>query len=616
VKESYSITQSNKSKRFGRLITAGLISSFALAASIWFGPGAEAGSRGQKGFEARQGTSEVFGREPDQTEFVPGRVLVGFRKGLSAKRAHSTLMLAGTMVVGTIPGIDVQIVQVPEYADEQAYVRYFRSLPDVDFAELDRILPVEEMVPNDPWYQYEGHLRNIAAPNAWPTTTGSSDVTIAIIDTGVDGTHEDLVSKMVPGWNIYNDNSNTADVYGHGTKVAGTAGASSNNNTGVASVAWGCLLMPVRVSAADGTATTSAIASGLTWAADHGARVANISYMVSDSSTVTSAARYFQNKGGVVTASAGNYGTFDSAADNPYILTISATDGNNVLYSWSNTGNNVDLAAPGTVYSTVSGGGYSSGAGTSFSAPIVAGVAALVFSANPSLTGAEVCDILKQSADDFGTVGWDSSYGWGRVNAARAVGMAGTGGQPVDSTPPDVSLTSPSPGATVSGTTMVEVAASDNVGVASVSFSVDGVLMGGDNTAPYTFSWNTTGVSNGPHTLTASAQDSAGNSGSTSVTVTVGNFADSMPPTISITSPMDGSSISKNITVSVSTYDNVGVVKVELYVDGELKTTSTSAPFSMRWNPRSAKIGPHYLQCKAYDAAENMRASTVVTVYR
>jgi thermitase len=113
-----------------------------------------------------------------------------------------------------------------------------------------------------------------------------------------------------------------------------------------------------------------------------------------------------------------------------------------VLSDFSNYGNNIDLAAPEGVYTTTRGGGYSYQGGTSFSAPIVAGVAALALSVDANLTGAQVQDILKQNADDLGTPGWDSSYGWGRINAARAVNAASGGGAP-DTTPPTVSITSP-----------------------------------------------------------------------------------------------------------------------------------------------------------------------------
>src|ERR1041385_8867446 len=123
------------------------------------------------------------------------------------------------------------------------------------------------------------------------------------------------------------------------------------------------------------------MAQAVTYAADHAARVANLSFKASDSASVSSAAQYLNSKGGILTVSAGNDGSFDSTADNPYLLTVSATDSTDTLASWSCTGNNVDLSAPGVnVLLTTKGGGYGSGSGTSFSAPCVAGVAALVIS--------------------------------------------------------------------------------------------------------------------------------------------------------------------------------------------------------------------------------------------
>lgn len=559
-------------------------------------------------------------QEEGEEQFVPGRVLVKFRSGTSAGRVRELVASHGARDKGEIGATGVRVLQLPEQASEDAAMRVFQSMPDVEFAELDRILPPEETLPNDPWFpNWEWHLKKIQAPMAWSTTTGSPSVVIAILDTGVDGTHEDLVPKLVPGWNTYNNNSNSSDIAGHGTAVAGTAAAASNNGMGVASVCWGCMIMPVRVSDTSGNASYSAIASGLTWAADHGARVANISYIVSDSSTVTSAAKYFQEKGGVVASSAGNYSTFSNASDNPYILTVSATDQFDVIYSYSNRGNNIDLAAPGDSFSTKMGGGYVSVGGTSYSSPIVAGVAALVLSANPNLTATQVQDILKQSADDLGTAGWDSNYGYGRVNAARAVGMAsGSGGGTSDTAPPTVSFTSPTAGATLSGTVNVQVSASDNVGVTSVSLSVDGVPGGTDASSPYAFQWDTTLVKNGSHTLTATASDAAGNASSASITVNVSNSVpvDSSPPSVLITSPSDGSKVSVNVSVNVNASDNMGVTKVELYVDGVLAASSTSAPFATKWNSKKAAAGKHNLQCKAYDSAGNTSMSQVVSVVK
>jgi hypothetical protein len=333
---------------------------------------------------------------------------------------------------------------------------------------------------------------------------------------------------------------------------------------------------------------------------------------------VSSAASYFQSKGGVVASSAGNEGTFTSAADNPTILTVSATDSSDALASWTNTGNYVDLGAPGVgIRTTNRGGGYGSWSGTSFSAPVVAAVAALVISANPALTASQVQDILKQSADDLGPAGWDPGYGWGRVNAGRAVNLAlGASTSGADTTPPSLSFSVPTAGATVSGAISVQVVAGDDTGVASVSLIVDSMPLGTDTSGPYAFSWDTKTAVNGTHTLTATATDLAGNTASTQITLTVNNVPDTTAPTITITSPADGATANNMVSVNVNASDNVGVVKVNLYVDGTLTATSTTAPFTTKWNARKAAAGSHTLQCTVVDAAGNVGTSNGVVVSR
>lgn len=547
--------------------------------------------------------------------FVPGRVLVRFRSNVGLDHAREIVATLGVREDGVLP-TGVLVLNLPEQADETGFAHALASRPDVEFAELDRIVKPAEITPNDPWFgSWQWYLSKVGAPAAWSTTTGDPSIIIAILDTGVDGTHPDLQSKMVPGWNVYNNNSDTRDVYQHGTVVAGTAAAASNNSQGVASLAWNCPIMPIRISALDGTATYSAMANGLIWAADHGARVANISYKASNSSTVASAASYFQNKGGVVVAAAGNESFFDASADNPNILTVAATDANDQLTLWTNTGNNVDLAAPGTVFSTFPGGSYNSASGTSVSSPVVAGVAALVLSVKPSLTGLQVQNILKQAADDRGPAGWDSGYGWGRVNVARAVSMAlGTSSPSPDVTPPVIGFAFPASAASVSGNVAISVSASDNTAVSSVTLRIDGADAVTDTSSPYTFAWNTDAVPNGSHTLTATAIDSAGNSNSVSISVVVNNVLDVTTPTITITAPGDNAKVTSNVSVKVNTSDNVAVVKVELFVDGLLQSAATSAPFTTKWNTTKATKGPHTLLCRAYDSAGNIGTSQLVSV--
>lgn len=266
-------------------------------------------------------------------------------------------------------------------------------------------------------------MPKISGPGAWDISQGLSSVIIAILDSGVDCAHPDLGAKCTAGWNFYNNNSDTSDVYGHGTKVAGSATALSNNATGVASVAWQNLLMPIRVTDTQGYGYVSAIAKGLTWAVDNGARVMNLSFGgVAGISTIASAAQYVVNHGGLVVAAAGNCGCFDSTAENPYMISVSATDSSDNLASFSSTGNYVDLSAPGvSIYTTTKGGSYGGVSGTSFSSPIIAGVAALVMSANAALTPTGVESVLEANADDLGAAGYDTSFGFGRVNAYKAV---------------------------------------------------------------------------------------------------------------------------------------------------------------------------------------------------
>ena len=451
--------------------------------------------------------------KPTVRQFLSRRVLVKFNSNIESVHGQQIIAALGARDAEEIPGIGVHIVELPDQANENAFADAFNSRSEVDFAELDRLLPAQQALPNDPLFP-SWYLEKINAAGAWSITTGSSNVIIAIVDTGVDASHPDLVTKMVPGRNIYNNNTDTTDVYGHGTPVAGVAAAASNNGIGVASVAWGCKIMPVRVSDNTGMASESAIANGLTWAADHGARIANVSYYITGSKTISSAAKYFQSKGGVVVAASGNYGTVETAQDDPYIITVGATDPQDVLYSYSNRGHNLDLVAPGNNTTTLIGGQYGAGGGTSFASPVVAGVAALVLSVNPSLTPGEVTYVVKQNADDLGAVGWDSEFGSGRVNAARAVVAALASVGTADTTPPSVDITSPQSGQNVTGSSVsVQVSASDNVRVAKNELYVDGILVATSATAPFTTKWNTRKASSGAHILRCRAYDAAGNSG-------------------------------------------------------------------------------------------------------
>ena len=549
--------------------------------------------------------------------WVPDELLVGLRPGTSGAQVENLYRLYGAEKLQDLSNINVHRIRVPAQSLD-AVENALSHRPEIKFVEKNyRLSP--NFVPNDSLYSSQWHLPKISADMAWDISQGTPSVVVAILDSGVDPTHPDLASKLVAGYNFYDGNTNTTDVYGHGTKVAGTAAAICNDSIGVAAPACQNLIMPIRVTDTSGNGYVSAIASGLSWAVDHGAKVMNLSFGgVAGISTITSAAQYVMNHGGLVIAAAGNCGCFDSTPPNPYMISVSGTDQNDNLASWSSQGDYVDVAAPGVgIYTTMMGGGYGAPSGTSFSSPLTAGVVALMMSVNPSLSPTQIGSLLEANADDLGAAGYDTAYGYGRVNAYRAVSAAATNSPPRDTTAPTASISSPSNGATVSGAISVAVSANDNVGVSRVDLYMDGALYGSDTSAPYSFYWDTTQISTGSHTLAAVAYDAAGNAGnSPTISVNVSNnlVKDTQAPTVSITSAAaTGASGGSKLNVSVSASDNVSVVKVELYLDNSLVGTDTATPYSFSVNTRKLSSGTHTLQAKAYDGAGNSALSSPVT---
>lgn len=551
---------------------------------------------------AENSLPEMSDDTPAAGRFVASRLLVKFRPGTAGSDKMRILEAANSTVVEEMAPIDVVVVELPPGASESAQRRAFQSEPCVEYAEYDRVHEPQAITPNDTWYFGQWHLPRISAPDAWAMTTGSADVIIAICDTGVDASHPDLMDRLIPGWNAWSQNSDTSDPTGHGTAVAGIAAASSNNAIGVASIAGDCRIMPIRIGNATGATTSSVIANGMIWAADHGARVVNISFGVLGSPLVSSAAQYLHARGGVVTSSAGNEGIFLDVPDDPYVLTISATDVADQLAGFSNYGPFVDLAAPGAgIYTTKRGGNYASASGTSFACPNVAGVAALMISANPNLTSADVQAILRQSCDDLGPQGWDETFSWGRLNAAAAVSMAiGYAAPVIDITPPLVSIESPVDHGVISRYTTIVVDASDNEDdIASVELRIDGNPWASDTAPPYAFVWNTTQALNGEHTIEAVSTDTAGNVATDMIDVVVHNVSDDSPPVVSIKSVRRDTKAGNLVFVDVGT-GNTELSRVELYVDGAIRFINTRSPFSTVWNASRSAPESHTLVCKAY----------------
>jgi subtilisin family serine protease len=457
-----------------------------------------------------------------QPRFVPGQILVKPRAGLSETDYVLKMRNHGARHRRTLRPINVRVVTVSEDKAESVLAA-LRHDPDIEFVERD-YLARAAFVPNDPYVATgtEWHLSRIQAAQAWNFTAGRPDVVVAVLDSGINAAHPDLATQLSPGYDFVNDNNQPADDYGHGTAVSGAIAAAGNNGLGVAGVAYGARVLPVKVMNSSGFASYSCMAQGIKYAVDQGARVINISIVGSSpSATLQDAINYAWSNNVVIVAAAGNNADdtpqYPAACD--HVVSVSATEPDDSLAWFSSYGGQLTLSAPGDTIWTAQNdlnNPYGAWRGTSFASPIAAGVAALVASENPSLANTQIVSILEQSADDLGPAGWDTAFGYGRVNAWRAVTAASLepGALPPAWDPaPAVTLSSPADSAQFSlGTTVpvtANAAASTSGGaVTNVQFRVNGELLASLEAAP--FAWDWAPARPGTYTLTAQAMDDQG----------------------------------------------------------------------------------------------------------
>jgi putative cell wall-binding protein len=293
------------------------------------------------------------------------------------------------IVVGRPDGsFEVRSVPTPTVAT--AIARAERE-PGVAWAEVDVPLRAAASVtPNDPSFPDQWAPRRVRAPEAWARSTGDTSVVVAVVDSGVDATHPDLAGNVLEGADFVGDGA-VGDPEGHGTGVAGVIAAKGNNGVGVAGYCWTCKILPVRSLDAKGNGSSSTVASGIRWAADHGADIINLSLAGSSTNqTLESAIAYAISRGVLVVAAAGNQTRsgqnltvpqYPAASDG--VLGVVATTDSDVAYSWTFNGPWADVTAPGCVTSTAPNGGYKAACGTSFASPAVAGVLALALAAFP-----------------------------------------------------------------------------------------------------------------------------------------------------------------------------------------------------------------------------------------
>lgn len=568
-------------------------------------------------------SSAVFAESP----FVKGELLV--QQTLNAANVNKILKNSGAAVIEELPQIRVKRIKVPVQNFDKVKIALAKN-PNFVFVE-ENFIAQGMAIPDDPKFPSQWHHTKIMAPSAWELGTGSATIPLAIIDSGVDPDHPDLMAKLQPGYNFLAQNNETHDVHGHGTAVAGAAGAIANNATGVAGVAWHNPIMPLVVLDSSNWATYSNIANAIIYAVDHGAKVINVSIGGSSpSSTLENAVNYAWTKGALVFASAANNNT-----STPYYpaacaraVAVAATDSADNKASFSNYGDWITLTAPGVaILTTTNGGGYGAWNGTSFSSPITAGLAALVWSANPKLTQQEVLDILKNSAEDLGASGFDVFFGHGRIDAYRAMMAALNFQTDLDSEPPSVVLTSPEDHATVAGTVSIAATAHDNVAVAKVEFRINGALFVSDTTEPFAATWDSASAPAGLYQIEARAYDDSGNASLPALAQVVVEAvveevvdevieaADSLPPMVAILSPASGVTIGEKTTISAAASDENGIIEITISIDGALVATRAKDTIAWNWNTRKLSGGSHEIRVTARDAAGNVGDQTIV-VYK
>ena len=299
--------------------------------------------------------------------------------------------------------------------------------------------------PNDPYYSYQWAWEKIKAPAAWGFSSGEG-ILIAIVDSGTDLDHPDLASKVRTDidWDYVNDDGVADDDYGHGTHVSGSAAAATDNGVGIAGLGWEATILPLKILNDEGNGYDDDLAQAIRDAADKGAHVINMS-LGADSpcpETVQQAVDYAYARGVVLVAAAGNSlgNTEIFPANCEHVLGVAATQINDAIAYYSNYGNHVSVAAPGSeIYSTgwvndsrsFCTSGYCYKWGTSMATPHVAGLAALLLARYPSYTPDQIASAILDNAEDLGATGWDEHYGCGRINASEALSVGAHGSSPL-----------------------------------------------------------------------------------------------------------------------------------------------------------------------------------------
>ncbi len=407
-----------------------------------------------------------------QIEYLDREILIGLKSDKSQGDLEAELAGMPVEVVRNADRFGFMKLKVDDNVDLFYLIELIDKLPSVRYAEpnmVDRLF----VTPNDSLYNTQWHYHNIGqippggtfdadidAPEGWDITTGSDTIIVGVLDSGIpmqngELSHPDLddTTRYLLGIDVVNNDMEPLDDNGHGTHVSGTIAAESNNGHGVAGVAWNVKVMAIKVFSASGSGSHEYFRDGCVYGVDNGCKVLNYSGGGSEGATKEHGVAYADSNGVVLCAAAGNNNQGSVSWPGAYSLQysnticVSSTDHNDASSPFSSIGPSVTVAAPGghgspydaddiqstfpnyPCYLTTNYGlpeDYSPLAGTSMATPHVAGFAALILSMNPELTPDSVRQIMMNTADDLGPLGFDNQFGYGRINIFSALSQMGS----------------------------------------------------------------------------------------------------------------------------------------------------------------------------------------------
>jgi len=542
---------------------------------------------------------------------TPGRAIVVWREGASGiETAEAALERAGMRIERTMLGGRAGVIEDPEL-DTATLVKQLETLPGVLFAEPDQKV-YATAIPNDPEFEHQWAYTRIQGPDAWGVERGDPDVVVAVIDTGADLDHEDLLGQL----DTVNDrnfllaptdaNYTVADDdNGHGTHVTGIVAAATDNSKGVAGTAPLVKVLPLKVLNSSGEGQSSDVIPAIEYAVSQGVDVIYMSLALqygTQSEALHVAIQQATAAGVVVVAASGNNGStgyVSYPAAYPECIAVGATGVDDARVSYSNAGTALDVMAPGgsavaqtvdnSILSTYPGNRYAVKAGTSMATPFVSGTVALMRAVDPTLTVDEIRSAIEMSAKDIGAAGFDTLTGYGLLQMRNALYLvAGT-----DSTPP---VTTSNVVAAYDDIANIVFTADDGagLGVGATYYTVDGGTLRRGTSA------SVTGY--GTRVVGFWSDDVVGNA---EATKTVEFFIDDTIPPVTTTNAVSAYDSQATITLSANDGSGSGVTGTRYSLDGSAFTTGTVVSV--------ADDGGHTLQYQSVDACGNTESLRTLT---